>query len=98
MQPASQLASPPVHAHIRLKSKTIAISNDKQVKSVKLAKSKPKTGDYDLYATRFFDDSGKMMLSCLLHGKQGAYAPGAVEAWQGLQAKYGEAVDFNGPE
>jgi hypothetical protein len=63
------------------------------VQQVKLAKTKAKSGDYDLYATRFFNDGGKMVLSCVLHGQQGNYSEDAVAHWNSLQQKYGDKVD-----
>ncbi|PNH07604.1 hypothetical protein TSOC_005947, partial [Tetrabaena socialis] len=68
-----------------------------KVKEVRFAKSKAKAGDYDLYATRFVGDEGRVLMSVILHGQQGAYEPAAVEAWGGLAAKYGESLKFEAP-
>lgn len=65
-----------------------------QMKQVKLAKSKAKHGDYDMYATRFMDDSGKVLMSCLLHGSNGSYDAASVAAWNDLVQKYGESITF----
>ncbi|GLC41660.1 hypothetical protein PLESTB_000691500 [Pleodorina starrii] len=65
-----------------------------KVKEVRFAKSKAKSGEYDIYATRFLGPDGKVLMSCLLHGSQGVYDPAAVEAWTSLANKYGESVTF----
>ncbi|KXZ54826.1 hypothetical protein GPECTOR_4g897 [Gonium pectorale] len=65
-----------------------------KVKEVRFAKSKAKAGDYDIYATRFYGEDGKVMLSTILHGSQGAYDPAAVQAWTSLASKYGDSVTF----
>ncbi|KAG2434824.1 hypothetical protein HXX76_007709 [Chlamydomonas incerta] len=65
-----------------------------KVKEVKFAKSKAKAGDYDVYATRFFGEDGKVMLSCVLHGNAGQYDPKYVAAWSSLAQKYGDSVKF----
>ncbi|EFJ41219.1 hypothetical protein VOLCADRAFT_98770 [Volvox carteri f. nagariensis] len=65
-----------------------------KVKEVKFAKSKAKSGEYDIYATRFLGPDGKVLMSCLLHGNQGVYDPSAVAAWTSLATKYGETVTF----
>jgi hypothetical protein len=36
----------------------------------------------------------QVMLTCILHGQQGAYDPAAVSAWQTLATKYGESVQL----
>lgn len=64
-----------------------------QLKEVRLAKSKPKQGDYDLYATRFVGEGDKVVLSMLLHGAPaGQYDPDAVAAWEAIRAKHGDVV------
>ncbi len=64
------------------------------MKEVRFAQSKAKQGDWDIFATRFLADDGRVMLSCLLHGSKGSYQPGAVEAWTGLVKKHGDSVKF----
>ena len=59
---------------------------------MKLANSTSKSGGHDLYATRFFNDEGKMILSCILHGQDGRYSQEAVAHWKRLQHKYGEEI------
>jgi hypothetical protein len=61
------------------------------VQQVKMAKTPAKAGDYDIYGTRFYGESDKMLLSVILHRDQGVYSEEAVQAWGQLQAKYGEA-------
>ena len=64
-----------------------------QVKEVRLAQAKAKAGDYDIYATRFVGEGGRVLLSCILHGAPaGQYDPAALEAWAGLHAKWGDVV------
>lgn len=75
-----------------------ALPSLSQVREAKLAKSKPKTGDYDLFATRFFGEDNKMMMSCLLHGSQGNYDASSLEAWNKLLQKYGDTVPFTAPQ
>ncbi|GIL82832.1 hypothetical protein Vretimale_8197 [Volvox reticuliferus] len=65
-----------------------------KVREVKFVKSKAKSGEYDIYATRFLGADSKVLMSCLLHGQQGQYDPAAVEAWTNLATKYGESVTF----
>lgn len=65
-----------------------------KLKQAKIAKSKARNGDFDVYAVRFLEDGGKMALSCLLHGNSGSYSPDSVAAWNDLHSDYGEVVEF----
>jgi hypothetical protein len=63
-----------------------------QVSEVKMVKGRPRTGEYDIYKVSFLREDGEPMLTCLLHGPEGNYEPGAIEAWEALRAKNGETV------
>lgn len=65
-----------------------------KLRQAKIVKSAAKQGGYDIYATRFLGEDGKLLMSCLLHGSSGEYDAGAVAAWQNLQQKYGEDVQL----
>lgn len=65
-----------------------------QIREVKMARSKAKAGDYEIYATRFATEGGKVVLSVILHGEQGQYDPEAVKAWGDLYAKHGDSVQL----
>eukprot|EP00873_Tetraselmis_striata_P000910 jgi/Tetstr1/421174/TSEL_012216.t1 len=63
-----------------------------KVSEGKLVKSKPRQGDYDIYKVSFLRDGGGSLMTCLLHGPDGNYEPGAVEAWEALRDASGETV------
>jgi len=63
-----------------------------KVSEVKMVKARPRTGEYDIYKVSFLREDGGPMLTCLLHGPEGNYEPGAIEAWEALRAKNGETV------
>eukprot|EP00877_Chromochloris_zofingiensis_P007174 jgi/Chrzof1/270/Cz01g09130.t1 len=65
-----------------------------RLKEARIAQSKAKQGDYDLYAIRFANTEDKVVLSCLIHGHGGQYKPEAVQSWKVLQDKYGATVSL----
>jgi hypothetical protein len=68
-----------------------------RMQSIKLARSKAKAGDWDVYAARIYAADERVLLTIMLHGKQGQYDAGAVEAWQALHAKYGDELIVHAP-
>ena len=65
--------------------------NMDKVKRVKFETGQSKRGDFTTYAIRFLNEKDEPGLSLFLQwGKPGEYAPGQVEAWQALQAQYGD--------
>ncbi|HEY9845468.1 MAG TPA: hypothetical protein V6D03_04660, partial [Candidatus Caenarcaniphilales bacterium] len=61
-----------------------------QIRRIKFETGESKRGNFTTYAIRFLDQTDKPGLSLFLQwGKPGEYAPGQVEAWQALQARYG---------
>jgi hypothetical protein len=66
-----------------------------QVQQVRLGTAKAKAGEHQVYGTRFYGEGDKLLLSVILHGPAGEYAPGAVDAWAALRAKYGEAFPLD---
>ena len=65
--------------------------NMDKIKQVKFEEGEAKRGNFTTYAIRLIDDQDEVALSLFLQwGKPGEYAPGQVEAWQGLRQKYGE--------
>ncbi len=65
--------------------------NMDQIKQVKFETGEAKRGNFTTYAIRFLTAADQPALSAFLQwGKPGEYAPGQVEAWEALKAKYGE--------
>lgn len=56
-------------------------------------KSKPRQGDYDIYKVSFLREGGGPLMTCLLHGPDGNYQAGAVEAWEALRERTGETLE-----
>lgn len=84
---------PPGPPTCNLTTRSLHPSNPNQITTVKMARSKAKSGEYDIYATRFVAEGGRVALSVILHGEPaGQYDPVAVQAWEQLHAKYGGSV------
>lgn len=65
--------------------------NMDKIKQVKFETGESKRGNFTTYAIRFLDEQQEVTFSAFLQwGKPGEYEPGQVEAWLGLQEKYGE--------
>lgn len=65
--------------------------NMDKIKQVKFETGESKRGNFTTYAIRFLSETEEPVLSLFLQwGKPGEYEPGQVEAWQALQAHYGE--------
>jgi putative heme iron utilization protein len=65
--------------------------NMDKITSVRFETGEAKRGNFTTYAVRLLNATDTPELSIFLQwGKPGEYAPGQVEAWQALQAKYGE--------
>ncbi len=66
-----------------------------KVSQVTMSKEKAKVGDHDVYVVRLKRDDGGIALSCLLMWDPsqgpGFYLHGAVDAFQALRNKYGDA-------
>ncbi len=65
--------------------------NMTKVFMVKFEAGQAKRGNFPTYAIRFLTTDDKPALSAFLQwGKPGEYAPGQVQAWESLKAKYGD--------
>ncbi|MEW5306046.1 MAG: hypothetical protein WDW38_009986 [Sanguina aurantia] len=65
--------------------------NLSKLQEVRLAKTKSRNADYDVYAARFVGEGEKVMLTAILHGsQQGVCEPEAITRFQELVSKYGE--------
>lgn len=61
------------------------------IERVRFETGEAKRGNFTTYAIRLLDRSDESQLSIFVQwGKPGEYAPGQIEAWTSLKAKYGD--------
>jgi putative heme iron utilization protein len=62
------------------------------IERVRFETGEAKRGNFTTYAIRLLNSADESQLSIFLQwGKPGEYAPGQIEAWTSLKAKYGDA-------
>ncbi|MEE3717197.1 ChuX/HutX family heme-like substrate-binding protein [Tumidithrix elongata RA019] len=65
--------------------------NMDKIDRVRFETGEAKRGNFTTYAIRLLDGADESQLSIFVQwGKPGEYAPGQIEAWEALKAKYGE--------